>query len=79
MGEKDTIVEYLKSLNPKKEQQHILIYGSIYKLWREGKYLGEATWKQDNNVGDSFQTQKINDTGELVNAVYVADKWELVF
>lgn len=49
-----------------------------YKLWRDGKYLGEAIWTQDNNVGDSFQTQFTDENGRLINQVYIADKWMLI-
>jgi len=64
---------YLKSLNPQPDQQAILIYGSKYKLWRDGQYLGIAVWEKDENIGDSFQVYN----GEYVN-VFIADKWELV-
>ena len=66
------------SLNPQLEDQECLAYGCKYKLWRNGKYIGVATWTKDDNVGDSFQNESINDTGETVNVVYVADKWVLL-
>jgi len=72
------IQDYLKSLNPKKDEQAILIYGREYKLWREGKYLGVATWTQDNNVGDSFQVSIVDGSGIAIQQVYTADKWELI-
>lgn len=76
----DKLVDYLKSLNPKKNEQSILIYGSEYKLYRDNKYIGIGigTWVEDTNVGDSFQSQHINAEGELVNNVFVADTWELI-
>lgn len=76
MSEK--IINYLKSLNPKEDEKHILIYNSKYKLWRDGVYLGIATWTKDHNVGDSFQVKVINEEGQEMNEVYVADKWELI-
>jgi len=79
MKKKDPIVDYLKSLNPKKEEQAILIYGSDYHLWKDGEYLGVGTWTKDENVGDSFQRTAIDkDEGYAVQQVLIADKWELV-
>lgn len=72
------IVDYLQSLNPSKDEQPILFYGRNYKLWREGNYLGIATWTQDENIGDSFQVGIVNDKGIIIQQVYVADRWELV-
>lgn len=68
--------KYLKSLNPKKKDQHILIYGSEYHLWRNGKYLGIATWTKDLNVGDSFQVAT-NKDGKTIQVVIIADRWKL--
>lgn len=71
--------EYLKSLNPKDNEKHILIYGKQYKLWREDQYLGVATWTKDENVGDSFQTKRYEPTIDRnINEVMVADTWELI-
>lgn len=71
--------DYLKSLNPQKEEQTILVYNSEYHLWYEGEYLGVAKWTKDKNVGDSFQTDGIHEkTGHKVHEIYRADKWELV-
>lgn len=53
--------------------QDILIYNAEYKLYRDGEYIGNAFWKEDENVGDSFQT--IED-GFIV--VWKADEWELI-
>jgi hypothetical protein len=66
--------EYMRSLNPKPDEQHILIYGSKYKLWLEGRYIGIWTWTKDENVGDSFQRK--NKQGEI--EVAVPDRWELI-
>lgn len=57
-------------------RQDFLIYGKEYRLWRDGKYLGIATYTDDENVGEAFLKSIINDTGELCNAVYIADEWE---
>ncbi|WP_284464865.1 hypothetical protein [Chryseobacterium sp.] len=71
--------EFIKSLNPKEDEKHILIYGKEYKLWRDGQYIGTAFWTKDENVGDSFQMKKYDPkTDRNVNKVYVADSWELI-
>lgn len=73
------IQEYLKSLNPKENEKDILIYGKEYKLWKDGKYIGNAIWTEDRNVGDSFQVKRFNEERNIyINAVYVADSWELI-
>lgn len=64
---------YLHSLNPKEDEKAILVYGGQYHLWRDGKYIGVATWTKDENIGDSFQ----DTTGEYVE-VFKADKWQLI-
>lgn len=71
----DNLQKYLKSLNPQKKDQVILFPGSIYKLWRNGKYLGQAKWTLDENVGDSFQ--RPGKTPGRIEVV-IADKWELI-
>lgn len=70
----EDLLSYAQSLNPKKDEQAILIYESSYKLWREGNFIGVAKWKKDEIVGDSFQI--VNSKCHI--EVYVADKWELV-
>ena len=71
--------DFLHSLNPKKDEQAILIYGSKYHLWRGGEYLGIATWTKDENVGDSFQESVLDEeTGLVIQNVFTADKWELI-
>jgi len=72
-GSKMNLQDYLRSLNPNPSQQQILIYGSKYHLWRDGEYLGIATWTKDSNIGDSFQIE----SSEEVEVV-IADKWELI-
>lgn len=69
--------DYISQLRPKEEEKAILIYGSQYRLWLMGTYLGVATWVQDDNIGDSFQTH-VSVNGKLLQFVYVADTWELV-
>lgn len=73
----EELEDYLNLLRPKKEDQAILFYGSKYKLWLLGKYIGTATWMQDEYLGDSFQNH-VTVNGELFQYVYIADKWELV-
>lgn len=60
------------------ERHHPLIYGKEYHLWRDGIYLGAATYTEDENIGDSFLRKVINATGEIVNEVYFADEWTLI-
>jgi len=69
--------DYLKMLQPKEEDKAILIYGSQYRLWLLGNYMGTATWVHDDRLGDSFQNQ-IMVEGKLLQFVYVADEYELV-
>lgn len=59
-------------------RQHPLIYGKEYNLWREGQYLGIATYQDDPNVGDAFIRVVLSEDGELVNEVHIPDEWELV-
>lgn len=73
----DPLVDLIKSLNPKKEEQAILIYGREYKLWRDGEYIGTAIFTEDNNVGDSFQRKEMGEHGPVIH-VHIPDKWELV-
>lgn len=72
----ENLVDYLKSMNPKKDEQAILFYGRKYKLFREGEFVGIATWTKDENVGDSFQRPSKKVEGAI--NVLVADKWELI-
>nr|DAG72854.1 MAG TPA: hypothetical protein [Caudoviricetes sp.] len=71
--------QFLKSLNPKDDEKHILIYAKEYKLWRDGEYIGTAIWTKDDNVGDSFQKKRYDPKiDRYINDVYVADSWELI-
>lgn len=54
-----------------------LIVGVDYKLWREGAYLGIATFTDDPNNGLCFLRAVVTKSGELAHEVYIADKWEM--
>jgi hypothetical protein len=64
--------DYFKSINPK--DNTILVYGAKYKCWNENGYIGIFEWRQDKNVGDSFQMESKNGHIE----VGIPNKWELV-
>lgn len=66
--------EYLKSLNPSGDR---LIFDSEYHLWRGEVYLGIGVWTEDQNVGNSFQTQFVDKVGRLINQVIIPDRWKL--
>jgi len=71
--------DFFRSKNPKKEDQALLLYNSNYHLWKDGEYLGIATWTKDENVGDSFQNSFFDKEEDcIVQKVYEANKWELV-
>ena len=55
--------------------QDLLIYGKKYHLWREGKYLGIATYVDDVNIGHAFVKEIVED-GREMKEVYIADEWE---
>ena len=38
---------------------------------------GVATWTKDENVGDSFQRDVIDEHGRVVSEVFIADAWAL--
>jgi hypothetical protein len=69
--------DYVKMLQPKEEDKAILIYGSKYRLWFLGNYIGTATWINDDSLGDSFQNHVVVNN-QLLKFVYVADEYELV-
>lgn len=54
----------------------MLIYDFEYHLWRNGVYLGVGTWKQDSNIGDSFQRAEVDKQGRILNLILIADKYE---
>lgn len=60
------------------KRQHPLLYGKEYHLWRDGIYLGTATYTEDENVGDAFLKPVISQSGEYINEVYIADEWQLI-
>lgn len=60
------------------KRQDLRIYGKEYHCWREGKYIGKATWTDDENIGDSFIRMAINDTNELTHQVFIPDEWQFV-
>jgi len=69
--------DYIRDLQPTEEDKAILIYGSKYKLWLHGDYIGTATWTHDGLLGDIFQNQ-VMVNGTLLQFVYVADMYELL-
>jgi len=69
--------DYIRALQPTEEDKAILFYGSKYKLWLHGDYVGTATWSHDALLGDIFQNQ-VMVNGALLQFVYVADMYELV-
>lgn len=54
-------------------KQDLLVYGKTYKLWRDGVFLGTATYTDDKHNGDVF----LRMDGEKA-IVFAADEWELV-
>ena len=58
--------------------QDLLIYEKEYHCWREGKYIGIATYKDDENIGDAFIVVGIDDSNEIVNQVFIPDEWKFV-
>lgn len=68
---------YRRSLNPDPSEQGFCIYGREDHLWRNGEYLGIATWTKDENVGDCFQ-QIVFENGINSRKVFTADRWELI-
>lgn len=55
--------------------QDLLIYGKEYDLWRDGDYIGTATYTDDPNIGDCFLKTIINDKGEKEFEVHISDQW----
>ena len=53
------------------------IYGKEYRCWKNGVYIGKATWTDDENIGDAFIRMAINNTDELAHQVLKPDEWEL--
>lgn len=59
-------------------KQDILIYGKEYKLWRDGVFLGTATYTDDKIHGDVFLKKKTLSNGMEGFEVFEADEWELI-
>lgn len=59
-------------------KQDLLIYGAQYKLWRDGIYIGIATWTDDKNIGDAFTEEATDIKGRPCRFVFQADEWELI-
>lgn len=56
------------------ENQEWPEYGKTYLLWRDGEFIGEATWTKDKHIGDSFiGKEEIDD--KIMTVVYFADTW----
>ncbi len=73
--------DFFKSVNNEGDffkKQDLLIYGKDYHLWRDGKYLGIATYTDDVNVGYALLKKTTNSEGEKCYVVYRADEWQFV-
>ena len=70
--------DYIKMFQPTEDDKAILMYGSKYRLWLLGNYIGTARWLHDDRLGDCFQNH-VTVNGEFLQFVYVADAYELVF
>jgi hypothetical protein len=57
------------------KKQDLLIYGKDYHLWRDGKYLGIATYVDDKNIGEAFVRDGVTKSGEACTDVFIADEW----
>ncbi len=57
----------------------LLLYGHQYHLWRDGQYLGIATWTDDENIGDAFVRMEVDSEGILTHLVFYADKMEIIY
>lgn len=52
-----------------------LVYGKDYHLFLQGRYIGKATFTDDENNGDCFIRTIIDEKGELIYEVYRPDAW----
>lgn len=66
-------MEYLLRLGDPGLSQAPLEYGAKYKLYREGVYLGEGVYTDDEHHGNVF-LNIVDDVAE----VYCADEWVLI-
>lgn len=57
------------------QESDIEIFERQYHCWRESKYLGIATFADDENVGPSFLQMIIDSEGRLIHEVFMPDKW----
>jgi hypothetical protein len=64
-------------MNRPMEENNYPEYGKVYRLWRGGMFLGEATFVDDPNIGDSF-VRSISIDGVEAFEVVIADKWQEV-
>ena len=65
----------MKLGNANNDKQAVLKHGNEYHLWKNGRYLGVATWTKNEKQGDCFQISFIDETGRLLRQVFIADKW----
>lgn len=70
--ERDCFIRRFKTMN------HPLIFDKVYHCWREGLYLGTATYMDDENIGPSFQVMVVMESGELASEVVIPDQWEIL-
>ena len=54
------------------------IFENTYHCWRKGRYIGRATFKDDENIGCAFISMSVSPDGELIHEVYIPDKFVLV-
>lgn len=59
------------------ESNDPLIIGKEYDLWRDGQYIGQANFWDDQNIGECFIAKTLSPEGEVQNLVFIADKWKL--
>ena len=59
------------------KKQDKLIIGKEYYTYLDGRYTGVATFVYDENIGEAFISQSIDENGELINHVYMPDSWEV--
>jgi hypothetical protein len=70
-------LEVIEFPEPPKEND-ILINGKQYDLWREGKYIGIATYTEDDPaLGDVF-LRPVERDGKVIHQVFMADSWRLI-
>lgn len=69
-------MEYLLKYGHPGLRQDLLIYGRTYELWRDGIFLGTATYTADKYHGDVFLKKVIRNENEGFE-VFAADEWQL--